>query len=347
MNDERLAKIKKILGHFALKPRHYEQYGKVYKIFSDKGVFALKKISPYQGTNFIRYLQYLFQRGYNRIVPVYPTLDGRFGVLYEQHLYYLMPWLSNETKEDRSRQHEQMFRELARLHALSVQEVSVNKEDKVRHYEKTLYEWEKEEELLEGFLEHCESRVYMSPFELLYCLYYIDIKRARQYAKDKFQSWYEKTEDQEKARAVLSHGKISTEHFVYDDKGYGYFINFEKSRHGSPLNDLLPFLSRKLRTFPKKCDQCVEWIYTYLKYFPLTEEETLLFHSYFSRPGPIIRTVETYYKTRRPDESRFVKQLQQNYWLLKNTEYVIMRMVERERMKQEEEALKAQAEEGK
>lgn len=347
MKDPKLEPIEAILKHFSIKPLHYEKHGRVHRVHSDKGVFALKRISPRQGTAFLRHLQFLFQRGYNRIVPVYPTMDGRSAVLHDNSLYYLMPWLSNEIKEDRISRHQQMFRELARLHTLSSQEVSINKEDKVRHYEKTIHEWEKEDEFLQGYLEQCESKVYMSPFELLFCLYYNDIKLAQDFSKGKFKSWYEKTADNEKARAVVSHGKVSTEHFVFDEKGYGYFINFENSRQGSPLMDLLPFLSRAIHTFPKKCDECVEWIYTYLKYFPLKEEEMLLFHSYFSHPGPIITTVESYYKANRVNEREFVQNLQRKYWLLKNTEYIIMRMEEIEKQKKQQAELETQIKEEK
>lgn len=347
MKDHRSESIDTILKHFAIKPHHYEKFGRVHKIHSDKGIFALKKISPYQGTEFIRHLQFLFQRGYNRIVPVYPTMDGRSAVLHNNSLYYLMPWLSNEIKEDRNSRHQQMFRELARLHTLSVQEVSINKEDKVRHYEKTIHEWERDEEFLEGYLDQCEGKVYMSPFELLFCLCYNHIKQAQSYSKDKFKKWYEKTEDEKKSRAVIAHGKLSVEHFICDEKGYGYFINFENSTQGSPLMDLLPFLSRSIKTFPKKCDECIDWIYIYLKYFPLREEEMLLFQSYFSHPSSIIRTVEAYYKAKGANEREFVQNLQRKYWLLKNTEYIIMRMEEMERQKKQQTELEAQVKEEK
>ncbi len=339
MKEETLASLEAVLRHFAIKPRYFERHGRVFKIFSDKGIFALKRISAYSGTGFIRHLQFLFQRGYHRIVPVYPTVDGRYGVLDHHYLYYLMPWLPNKIKEERSRRQQQMFRELARLHGLSVRKVFIKTEDKAAYYEKTVHEWEKDEEFLEGFMEQCENRVYMSPFELLFCLYYIDVFRAQQYAKEKFHRWFKQTGEKEDARIVLVHGNISPEHFVYDDKGYGYFINFEKSRPGSPLMDLLPFLSRVLRTFPQQCDECVDWINVYFKHFPLTEEEMLLFQSYFSRPWPIIRTVAAYFQTGEPDERRFVEELQRNYWLLKNTEYVVMRLEEMERRRKEQEAL--------
>lgn len=344
----RLQKVSPILNHYSLEPHFVEDFGRVQKIYSSKGVFALKKIKPQLGADFIRHVQTLFQKGYNRIVPIYPTVDGRYAVLHQNELFYLMPWMSNEEKEDRFERHQQMIRELARLHTLSSREVPIKKEDRTEHYENTLQEWEKEKEFLEGFIEACERKEYMSPFELMFSLYYHDVSQALKFSTNKFKDWYEKTKESEKARTVIIHGKVSTEHFLYDDRGYGYFTNFENARQGSPLHDLLPFLSRTLKTYPKRSEECVEWIYTYMKYFPFRDDEMLLFQSYFAHPGPIIKACEQYYKGEgKRGERKAVQHLQRQYWLLKNIEYAVMRIDEIERQKQEEKAAaEAQAQEG-
>lgn len=344
----RLRKASPILKHYSLEPHFVEEFGRVQKIYSNKGVFALKKIKPQHGADFIRHVQALYQKGYNRIVPIYPTGDGRYAVLHQNELFYLMPWLANEEKEDRFERHQQMLRELARLHTLSAREVPIKKEDRTEHYERTLQEWEKEKEFLDGFIESCERKEYMSPFELLFSLYYHDVSQALKFSTNKLKDWYEKTKDSDKARTVIIHGKVSTEHFLYDDRGYGYFMNFENARQGSPLHDLLPFLSRTLKSFPKRSDESVDWLYTYLKYFPFKEDEMLLFQSYFAHPGAIIRAAEQYHKgEQKRGERKAVQHLQRQYWLLKNTEYVAMRIDEIERQKQEAKAAaEAQQQEG-
>ena len=239
-----------ILKNYQVQPYFVEDHGNVKKIYSDKGTFALKKIVPTTGTDFIRHVHLLYQKGFNRIVPIYPTMDGRYAVLHEKALYYLMPWMSNEVKEDRQHKHQQLFRELARLHTLSAKDITVNKEERTEHYEKTIQLLDKNQEFLDGFIDQCEKKTYMSPFELVYCLYYNEISQALRFSKTKFEEWYEKTKEEEKARMVITHGKLSSEHFLYDDKGYGYFINFENARYGSPIHDLLPYLSRSFNTQP-------------------------------------------------------------------------------------------------
>jgi spore coat protein YsxE len=325
-----------ILNNYQVEPYFVEDYGPVQKIYSNKGTFALKKISPTTGTDFIRHVHLLYQKGFNRIVPIYPTMDGRYGVLHENNLYYLMPWMPNDQKENRQQKSQQLFRELARLHTLSAKEATVSKEERTEHYEKTIQQLEKHQEFLDGFIDECERKTYMSPFELLYCLYYNEISQALRFSKAKFEEWYENTKETEKARMVITHGKLSSEHFLYDERGYGYFINFENARYGSPIHDLLPYVSRGLDTNPKRSDDTVERVYHYFKYFPFKEDEKLLFLSYLAYPNPIIQVAESYFrKQRSKNELKFVSQLQRRYWHLKNSEYVVMKISEIETQQQQ------------
>jgi spore coat protein YsxE len=247
-------------------------------------------------------------------------------------LYYIMPWLPNEVTETRSERHRQLFRELARLHTLSAKEIPVKKEERTEHYEKTISQYEKNQEFLDGFVGECEKKTYMSPFELLFCLYFNEIGLALRFSKSKFEEWYENTKEQEKARAVIIHGKISSEHFLYDERGYGYFTNFEQAGFGSPIHDMLPFLSRTLNTRPKRNDECIEWVQHYHKYFPFKPDEKLLFLSYLAYPISLIQVVEKYYhkEPHKRNELKFVRQLLRGYWHHKNTEYVAMRLADQD-----------------
>ncbi|WP_318508173.1 spore coat protein YsxE [Bacillus sp. T3] len=335
-----------ILAQYGVRPYFVEDLGKIKRVTADKGVFALKVVPPAQGTEFIRHVQTLYQKGYYRVVPIYPTLDGRYAVLHQSALYYLMPWLPNEEKEDTSQKNKKLFRELARLHTLSSKEYPIKKEDRKEHYENTLLLLEKDEEFLVGFLEQCEKKIYMSPFELQFCLYYHDVHQALRFSKKQLEAWYEKTKEEEKIRTVLIHGKFSSDHFLFDNKGYGYFMNFENARQGSPYQDILPYLFRSLKGFPMRSEDCIDWLLIYYKYFPLKEEEKQLMLSYFTHPTAFLRVVKKYYKQPtavRKKERKFSQQLQRQYWQLKNTEYVVSRLNEIERQRKAQAEAQAQA----
>ena len=75
---------------------------------------------------------------------------------------------------------------------------------------------------------------------------------------------------------------------------------------------------------------------TYFKHFPFKEDEKLLFLSYLAQPGPMYRLIEKYFSSgKEKNEMKFVRQLQRQYWKMKNAEYVVMKLDEIERRKKE------------
>lgn len=336
MTDNRHTDIDYIVQLYGLHLKYAEKYGRVHKLYTDKGTFALKKIHANHGVDFLQYVQFLYQRGYHRIVPIYPTLDGRYGVLVRNSLYYLMPWLDNREREGQVKKSQELFRELARLHTISTKEVEVGENDRQEHYDMTIARWEKEKEALEQYVERAEQDWYMSPFHLLLCTFYHEISMAQNYSIRKLNEWYETTKEQTKARSVIVHGKVSPEHFLYNENGTGYFINFESAGTASPIHDLLPFLSRSLKTYPNRFDDGLEWLSIYFRYFPFRKDEMLLFLAYLAHPERIIQVAEKYFAAgKEKNEYKFVRQLQKQYWYMKNTEYIVMRLEEMEQQKNE------------
>lgn len=327
--------LKEIVKHYKLQILYSETFGRIHKLYTDQGVYALKSIAPQHGMDFIKNVQRLYQRGYNRAVPIYITSDGRYGVLHNNRLYYLMPWITNEDTGERNEKHKQMFRELARIHALTAKDMEIEKEEREIHYEKTTDNWTKQKAFLEEYVKQCEKKWYMSPFELMFCSYYFDVSQALTFSLRKLEEWFEKTKDQEKVRTVVTHGKVSIQHFLLNERGYGYFINFENA-HTAPLHfDLLPFFVRYCNTYPVQSDDCVEWLYHYCKYYPMKDEEMMLFTSYLAYPTNLLQTVELYHERKYDSktEFQFVSHLQKNYWQLKNIEYLVMKIEEIEGQK--------------
>lgn len=338
--------LHEISKQYTLHIHYAETFGRIHKIYTDKGTFALKSIPAEHSMSFIRHVQLLYQRGYNRVAPIYLTSDGRYGVLQGNRLYYLMPWLINDETGERYEKHKQMFRELARLHSLTVKDTAVDKEEREIHYERTIDSWKKQQSFLEEFVSLCEGKWYMSPFELLFCSYYYDISQAISFSIRKFEEWYEETKEKEKVRTVIVHGKFSLQHFLLDEQGSGYFINFENARALPQHFDLLPFFVKYCHTYPTRCDECVEWLYSYLKYLPMYDDEMMLFISYLAFPSNILQSAEAYHneKHERKTEYQHVNQLQKYYWQLKNIEYLVMKIEEIEGQKK---AAKAAAEAAK
>lgn len=308
---------------YGLTPRHVETIGHVQKISTDKGIFALKRIPSVRGMDFLLNMQKLYQSGYHRFVPVYPALDGRYGILEGSHIYYLMPWIESGGQQIIETE-KKLIREVARLHLVSSADIPVTRKARAEQYEQNKALWERQEEHLEQFLELSERETYMSPFQLLFCLYYTEIRQAFSYAKEKLKDWKEATEEDEKERTVQVHGKLDPGHFLVDRSGGGYFINLEQSRRATPIHDLIPYFAHTLNTFPENSSSARELFMYYTDFFPLKKGERLLFQSYMAYPGAIYETAAAYFSgQRKQNEYRYTHKLQQNYWQLKNIEYFI------------------------
>ncbi|OCS84129.1 spore coat protein YsxE [Bacillus badius] len=312
---------------YGLTPVHIETIGHVQKGLTDKGTFALKRIPSAQGMDFLFHIQKLYQAGYHRFVPVYPTLDGRYGVLDGSYIYYLMPWIESGGQKV-TEMEQKMVRETARLHLVSSADVPVSKQARIEQYERTKNLWERQEEHLEQFLELSEKEVYMSPFQLLFCLYYTDIRQAFFYAKEKLKAWKEATEEEEKERTVQIHGKLDPGHFLMDQGG-GYFINLEQSRRATPIHDLIPYFVHTLDGYPERSALAKDLFNRYTSFFPLKKGERLLFQSYIAYPGATYETAAAYFSgQRKQNEYHYTRRLQQNYWQLKNIEYFVTELKE-------------------
>lgn len=336
-----------ILKEYNIHPLFIEEHGNVKKVFTNRGTYALKTIKNKLNAQFPTLLQFLYKQGYTRAVPIFPTLDGRYVVNNDNQYYYLMPWLENITPNEREDRHQELFKELARLHLYSAQEIPMKEKDNItKHYETIKNEWDSRDHYFEAFVQECEKKWYMSPFELMFCTYYYETSLASKYARAQLDKWKELMDERDSYRTVLTNGNVSITHFLYDETGKGYLTNFENAKMASPINDLVGFYYRTLKTYPILCDDCFKWFQIYRSYFPLKEDEIYLFLSYLTYPEPIFKVVHNYItKPNKKSEQEYVKLLQRAYWLNKNIEYFASKIVEEEQRRKElEEQLKQQQE---
>ena len=334
-----------IIENYRLKPEYIKEFGNVAKIYTKDHVFALKTIRNDQSQEFLNTIFSLYNLGYRKMVPIYQTFDGNYLVRNQDNYYYLMPWLEDGGNEERTDHYKLMFKELANLHLFSSKDASIDKSELEQFYQSLTKKWDKRKIFLEQYIQRCEASWFMSPFELHFCTFYHETIQAIEFGKTKLDEWYEKVKEKETSRTVVTHGKVSIRHFMFDKSGSGSFISFENSKVAFPIYDLVSFYYRTLRTYPKQCDECIEWLETYQEVYPLSEEEQLLFLSLLSFPEPIYRSVKKHInKTSQKNVRNDVKNLQKSYWLIKNVEYFVMRIIA-EQQKQEQQKQEQQKQE--
>ncbi|RAK21367.1 spore coat protein YsxE [Anoxybacillus vitaminiphilus] len=335
MNHQLLEQYRPILQQYRLQADYIEDYGKTKKIYTRAGVFALKELSMPQQLQTIHNAYRFFAK---KAIPLFLAHNGHPFVAYRGRYYYLMPWISDEAKEERHERHLPLFRDLAQIHQTSLKEVEINEEALTNYYNSIKERQEKQREFLQSYIETCENEWYMSPFQLQFCTYFHETMQAYWFAQTQLENWYEKMKETKKWRVAVVHGNVSLSHYVYAEKGNGYFLSLERSHIAPPLSDLLHFFQKYLRTYPIMCDECVNWFIEYEQAFPVQEEETALFLSYLAEPEMIYRMVHQYVnQSKKMDERRQVSQLQKAYWFMKNSEYFIMRLTEIEEKKKAQE----------
>src|SRR5690606_8624077 len=87
--------IRQLMLPYQLNVYDFKEKGKIRKLYTDKGIFALKELHRPSDAHFIRWLRELYFSGYPKIVPIIPTLEGNNIVYSQNRAFYLMPWLNS------------------------------------------------------------------------------------------------------------------------------------------------------------------------------------------------------------------------------------------------------------
>ncbi len=102
--------IQSVLNEYGLTPEYMESVSpKVWKVYTDHGVFALKKLAASRNARFTEQMILLEEKGYRQFVPVYRNRTGEFLTQAGEDVCYLMPWLTLEREEERDQKHEYIF----------------------------------------------------------------------------------------------------------------------------------------------------------------------------------------------------------------------------------------------
>jgi spore coat protein YsxE len=335
-----LNNVNAILREYNLKSNKVETIGKVSKVSTSNGIYALKAMQENSDLSFVNKFEKLYRSGYTSFVPIYKTVNGKYFVQNNHQLYYLMPWINDDQERQHQLRHEQYFSELARLHMATVKDQKIAETEVEQHYKELKSRWDERRENFEAYIDNCERKIYMSPFELQFATLYHETMQACQFARSRLDDWYKLAKEKKKVRASLTLGKASATNFLFDHKEKVYFTSYEKAKIAPPFNDLVGFYYKALRAYPVKNDESYQWFTTYTNLFPLEEEEVQLFLSYLAYPEPIYRCVENYVTNRSTkSELVHVKHLQRAYWLNKNIESLASRIHQEEQIKKEQQQM--------
>ncbi|MBU9710988.1 spore coat protein YsxE [Evansella tamaricis] len=290
-----------VLFQYDLYPERIETVGKIKKIHTANGQYALKEtqMTEEEGEWFVHVMKRLERINYHFVIPIIPNKYGDHLIRYGKQTYYLMPWYEDHTEfRYPVEQEEVMVEEIAKLHDLTERTQEYSEEVLEDSFETLKKRWALRRIEMERYVDQIEGNEYYSPFELTLLTHFQRTLFMANEAEKHLTSWYEGAKEKKSFRSVLCHGKPSRKHVCFDKYGTAYFINFEKAVLDTPSRDLALLFRHYFQSRPWDEHEGRHWLQLYEKQFTLSDEERHLFISYLAFPESIYQTVDTYMKKR-------------------------------------------------
>lgn len=267
----------KILSKYKLHPKKIKYLKKVKIIETDKGTYALKT----KTSNNSKIYDYLENRNFENYLPLINSPKDPYEICK-----YIKD--SEMSKEDKALN---LIYILSILHTKTTVYENINFDSIKEIYESNLKELEYLDYYYHDLQDYIENKVYMSPEEYLLIRNITNVYNAIFFSKDSLEKWYNEKKKQTRERYVLLHNNISIEHFLLC-KDKAYLINWNKSKRGYPIYDLLTFFKNEYQ------DLEFESLYNlYQTKYKYTYDEKLLFFSLIAKPWKITFTNNHYNNT--------------------------------------------------
>ncbi len=264
-----MKEIDNVLKKHDLRTNYYESKGHVVIVNSNKGKLVLKK----KNNNDI--YDYLDSRSFN----YYPK------TIYDDD-YMIMEYLEDSKIPD-----DQKILDLINLVSLLHSKTTYFKNVDIDEYKKNYEDLKGNINYLMNYYDDLmtiiESKVYMSPSELLLARNISIIFNALNYTNNKLDDWYNGVKDKNRRRYVVIHNNLDLNHFVRNKSSY--LLSWDRAKIDIPIYDLYILYKKYAINFDFKY-----LLQKYEKEYPLLEEEKNLFYILISIPDKIEFTDNIY-----------------------------------------------------
>lgn len=282
--------------YYDLRPNSVEQLGKISRIETDDGLFALKEtdIDRLRADEFIHAIRKLVKMNFNQFIPVIPTKFGEYTLFAGNKTYYLMPWIEPLEYAGRVSMEEVLSDHMGIIHRMTVKTQTASKEMLDQSCERLLSRWELHALELSRFADQAEMKRYISPFELSFLTHYGMVEQLSQTASHHLEKWYKATLEKGSYRSVLTHGQLSRQHAMPTADNELLLLNFEQASLDTPARDIASFCRRGFPYALWSEDEVFRWFNRYQQHLPLLDPEKHLICAYLLFPEPIYYAVQDY-----------------------------------------------------
>jgi len=292
-----MRKINEALRKYSLVANRYEKKGKATIINTNEGRYIYKDSQIDDDI-----LNYLKSRNFD----YFPDIIGK------EEDYQISKYIDGFDIPN-----EQKMLDLVKLVALLHSKTTHYKEIDINDYEEIYEDLDNNLKFLYGYytdlITTIESKVYMSPSELLLARNISKIYQVIDKDKERLEKWHEQVKEKRKQRNVVLHNNLKLDHFIRNKNSY--LISWDKAKIGNPVFDLYKLYNNHILDFDFS-----DILREYEKSYPLLKDEKELFYVLISLPDiikfqdteynmckKISHTLDKIYKTERiisPEESK-------------------------------------------
>ena len=264
-------KINEILKKYNLKTKKIKKIGKVTIVDTEAEKIVIKDSHIDD-----KILMYLKSRNFDYIPTIIENKD-----------YNITKYI-HEYKVPKEQKMEDLIKLTSLLHNKTTHYKTVDIEKNEKIYRQLIDNINYLYSLYTDTITIIESKVFMSPSDLLFSTNITKFYNILEDNKKKLERWYKLVKNKEKERNVIIHNNLKLDHFVRNEKSY--LINWDKSKIDSPVFDLYK-LYRNSPDFNFE-----QILYTYEKTYPLLEDEKILLELLIEIPEDITLTGTEYEK---------------------------------------------------
>lgn len=283
--------VENVMSLYGIKPVEFSKItDRVYKVMDGQHQYSLKKsiLSPQTLKEWEQVFHQADQKHITEILSIVLTKDHSIYTIYENELYYLMPWIDGERSTI-----EQLYRSIGKVHKKTQQFQSVDYDKMVYHFNQYSQYCDDVQKRLLTDVKQFESHIYMSPLELQVCTHYRDIELAIKKAQEQIRKLTSSQEKREEWGYCLCHGNLRLSHSLVDVE-HTYLINWEQAHYNYPMVDLSKLLKNELTTYDAPTKLWMNMFKVYMEENRLHNDELSLLLIHLLDPTIYIQNIEQY-----------------------------------------------------
>ena len=254
------------------KPLKYTIKGKTINLFSTTGDYVIKPTNK----NINELFKYLSSRNFSN-----------FPKIVEQNDKYVTYEYVNSLDTPKEQQLLDMILVVSKLHNKTAYFKEVTEDKYTEIYDNIKSNILFLKDYYSKKYDEAFNEIYSSPSNYYFLLNYSLINNDLVFIENELDEWFNLVKEQNRQRVCLVHNNLSLDHYLRSDKPY--LVSWDNSRIDMPIYDLVNLYHNHYLDFDFS-----SIFKQYLSKYPLTEEETILFHTLISIPNKIEYSVSEY-----------------------------------------------------